>query len=418
MKKIAVNKYIKSLATLSFGTLVAQFIVILASPVVTRVYSAEELGAYTIILTIVSMCAPILNARYDVIIVSANSDDEAKEIAATSIIVGLLMTVIIGLGLMFFAMFSSGQFNAMGLLVYIAVPILFIQVFINVFNNYNNRLGHYKVLASVSVVRSISQVAMQITLGFFRTGTLGLLLSQLTSLLFGFRRQLKHTPGLFFIFKNITKDRIMHTLKKYKKQPFYSAPAVFMNSLSYSLITLLISDLYDLNEVGYYSISFRILGLPISLISANVAQIYFAQASEEKRNTGNFYNTFKKTTFLLLCLSIPIFILLMLFSERAFEVIFGSGWSRAGIFVVILSPMFATRFISSSLSLSVIIGNKQKIELLLQIFFLLETFSAYFFALHLGLKIEYFLGIISFLFTITYIVWFFNMLKISKCDSR
>lgn len=408
------NQYIRSLATLSIGTIISQVIVIGISPIITRIYHPNDMGAFTIILSIISMFVPILNLRYEMLIVSAKDDREANKVAITSMLVGIFMTIIILFGLIVISTYSKTSFKGIGMLVYTVIPVLLIQNFINVFNNYNNRNKQYKLLSSISVVRSVSQVFFQVLFGVFRIGTLGLILSQIISLLFGFKRQMKLTPSFKNMLKDFKKSDLIQTLKKYKQQPFFSAPAIFINALSYSLITLLINHLYDLTEVGYYSLSFRILGLPMSLISTNVAQIFFSHASEEKRLSGNFSTTFKKTSMLLTVVSVPIFLILMLTSEGVFELVFGEGWGRAGLFVALLSPMYAVKFIASSLSLSVIVAGKQKKEFFLQILFLMHTIISYLFVKYMNLEIEFFLGVISFLYSLTYIYWFFLMQKLSK----
>ena len=69
------NKYLKSLAVLFSGSLIAQGITILFAPVMTRVFSAENLGIYTYLLSIATMFMPIINLRYDMSIVSVKEDE-------------------------------------------------------------------------------------------------------------------------------------------------------------------------------------------------------------------------------------------------------------------------------------------------------------------------------------------------------
>lgn len=406
------NKYFRNLATLTVGTLAAQIIVLAVSPIITRIYTPAEMGAYSVILSIISMFVPTINGRYEMLIVSANDDEEAEKIAVTSVFVGLIIISIIFLCLLFLSIIHFPSFAGIELLIFLVIPILFIQVFINVFNNFNNRFKQYKLLANVSILRSFFQSILQIFFGLFKMGAFGLLFSQFIALFSGFQKQRKSSPK--FNKNYINRKEIISTLKKYKNQPLFSAPAIFVNALSYSLITLIINGLYDLKEVGYYSLSFRILGLPIALISANVAQVFFSHASEEKKLIGDFRNTFKKTALLLSAISIPVFSFLMIFSEKIFGIVFGQDWSRAGYFVIILSPMFAIKFISSSLSLSVIVAKKQKRELMLQVIFLLQTITAYFVVKIYKLNIEFFLGTISLLYTITYLYWLIIMWKFSR----
>lgn len=59
-------------------------------------------------------------------------------------------------------------------------------------------------------------------------------------------------------------------------------PAHFLNSASYSMLNFYITELFGLGILGYYSITYRILGIPLTLVSLNVSKVFFQRASEEK----------------------------------------------------------------------------------------------------------------------------------------
>ncbi|CAH0309294.1 hypothetical protein SRABI80_04490 [Peribacillus frigoritolerans] len=408
------NKYIKNIIALSSGTLIAQLIVISITPIITRIYSPEQLGAYYVVLSIVTMFSAVVNGRYDMSIVTAENDKEAESVAVASLIFGFISTIVIGIGLFLFIQVNNTVFKGVENLVYMSLPILFINGITNVLTSYNNRYRHYKIMASVTVLRSTIKALGQVSLGVLKLGSVGLLLSQLLSSLIGVRKQATYVPKIFDIFRRIKIMDIYNTFKKYRKQPLLSAPAFLMNSLSFSLMTLFINGLYSIEEAGYYSLSYSMLVLPITLISMNVGRVYFSQASEAWRLEGNFKRLYKKTAVGLLMLSIPIFMLLMIFAEKLFEFVFGTGWDRAGLFVAILSPMFAIRLVASCLTLSFVVANKQKIELALQAIFLVETIIIYYLVKIMNLSIEQFLLIYSGVFLITYSIWIIVMLQISK----
>ena len=55
IKKIIGNSFFRSIATLMSGTIIAQVISFAISPLMTRLYSEEQIGEYTLLLTAVTM---------------------------------------------------------------------------------------------------------------------------------------------------------------------------------------------------------------------------------------------------------------------------------------------------------------------------------------------------------------------------
>ena len=70
IKNLRQNKALSSITTLASGSLIAQVITILTSPITTRIFTPEELGTYTLLITAVNMFGPIICLRYDLAIVT------------------------------------------------------------------------------------------------------------------------------------------------------------------------------------------------------------------------------------------------------------------------------------------------------------------------------------------------------------
>lgn len=412
--KLKQSNYVKSIFTLSAGTLLAQAVGVLIAPIITRLYTAEQLGIYTLVLTIVSIFSPIINGRYDMSIVTANNEKEANAVTVVAITLGIFLTLVVCIGVLVCVLYKPSMFYNMRHVIWWVFPILAVSGLTNVFTSYNNRHRQYKLISSVSVIRAIAQAVGQIVVGILKLGVGGLLLTQFISSCLGVRKQARYAMNNFKQLLSIKRSDKLYILKKYKNQLVYSTPALLLNSLSYSILNYIINELYGVKEVGYYSLSFRMLGLPIALISANVARAFFEKATSERREKGNFYNSYKQTLKILSIVSLPIFTFLIIFSEKLFEIIFGTGWGRAGLFVAILSPMFAIRFIVTALSLSLVIGDKQKYEASIQSVFLVISLTTYIISKKYNMSIEYFLFILSGLFFANYLFMLLITLKVSK----
>ena len=66
------NSFLKNIALLASGSVIAQGIAVICSPVLTRLYSAEEIGIYSYLIAMVSTFTAVINFRYDMAIVTEN----------------------------------------------------------------------------------------------------------------------------------------------------------------------------------------------------------------------------------------------------------------------------------------------------------------------------------------------------------
>lgn len=136
-----------------------------------------------------------------------------------------------------------------------------------------------------------------------------------------------------------------------------------MNSYSFSVITFLIEDIFGTTTLALYSISNRVLGMPIALISGNVAKVYIEEASREYEKTGRFSNAFQKSFLFLAAMAIPMFLGMYFIVPPLCGIVLGASWDIAGEYIKILAPMFSLRLIGTALSQSLAVCNKQGWEL-------------------------------------------------------
>ncbi|MCM3673356.1 oligosaccharide flippase family protein [Peribacillus simplex] len=404
LKRIFSVKYINDIITLSVGTIIAQIIMIISSPLITRLYTPSQFGVYTLLMTIVSVIGPNINGRFDMAIVTSENKKEADILTVTSILFCLIMTILISIGLILMYIFVPDTFNEIGPWVFILIPIFMLSGLINTLVSYNNKYKQYKLIRSVSVIRSIVLSLGQVIFGFFGLGIFGLIISQVISLAFGVKKQAKYCLNNFRQLILVRKSEVLAVVKKYKNQPIYSFPANVVNALSYSLTYFFITSMYGVNEVGFYALCQTVLGLPITIICSNVSRVFFRQAGESYQKNGSFYSVFKKTILILSVGSIPTFLILYLFSNKLFAFAFGTEWGVAGDYAQIMAPMFAIRFITIPVISSLLIIGKQSIEFGMQITFIIFSFLIYVFAKISGFSIETYLLLTSILFCINYLI--------------
>lgn len=399
------NAYLRGLILLLSGSVISQVINFLFTPVISRLFTPEQMGIYTLILSVVNMFGSIVCARYDMVIISSKSEDEVYNLILLSTIIGIFSSLFATFGFYLYVYMNIELRAIIGVWSLIVFPILVLYSFINILNAHNNRHGNYGLISEANVIRVIVLGVFQTISGVIGIGYVGLIFSYLLSNIISVKRLSKNLLKSIDKISLVKKNDLIRTLKKYKNQPLFSTPAIFFNSASYSLLPFLINNMFNSREVGLYSISFRLLGVPLALISTNFSKVFFQKASEYYNINQDFRKLYIRTAIFLTAIALPMVIILFFWSEEIVTIVFGTDWLNASLYIRILAPMFGIRMIVSALSVSLIITGKQKYDMLLQSLFLISTIFTYFVSSILNLEIDKFILIISILFSFNYLVY-------------
>ena len=192
----------------------------------------------------------------------------------------------------------------------------------------------------------------------------------------------------------------------------YSILAILANKLSYQLTNIIISLVYSVATLGFYSHVQRVLGLPSFLIGTSIGRVFIHEANKEKQRTGKAIKTWKKTMKKLLLIGIPIFGLLFITVESLFAFVFGEPWRIAGEYAQIIIPFFFVQFVVSSISSIDTIMEKQNLELLFNIAMLVVSMVIIVVSSSFGFKI--FLMNWTIAISLLYAVYGFVLMKMAE----
>ena len=400
---------LNSIIVLLSGSMVAQLCTIITAPIMTRVFSEEDIGEYTLIITAIALFGNIVCGKYDYSIVSEEKESNIFPLLKFALYVTAATSIVLGCGYAGYIYYFGETTRSLWLLVCLIVLFLFLTGVRNIVTSVNNRNKDYKVMTQATISSTIAKDVSMVGLGFFNTGLLGLLISQVLYSIIGLHRQAKKILPSYHQIIGSSRNSLLDVARKHKKQPLYSVPANFANNFSYSALNVFISSLFGNIALAHYSLSFRLLGLPLNLVSVNASKAFFQRASKEYSEKGDYKSTFLKMSLFLACISVPMAILLVLFAPPAIKWFFGDSWEVAGVYVQIMAPLFAVRLIVGALSPSMTISNCQQYELIVQLLFGVSTLVAYIFAPIWGC-IENFLFFIMISNSVIYVFYYTIML--------
>ena len=95
------SRFARQVATLSFGTVAAQALAYFATPLLTRLYTAEQFGQASVFTSVGLILGQIATAKYELAINVAPDEDEALRAFLISLVAALagaiVLTVTLGL---------------------------------------------------------------------------------------------------------------------------------------------------------------------------------------------------------------------------------------------------------------------------------------------------------------------------------
>lgn len=402
------NKFIGDSFLMILSSGIAQVILIITTPIITRLYSPTEFGEFTIFSNIAMILIPIINARYDLLIVNTKNDRSANILSQISFLISLLILLIL---IPIFAISAWLYPNFILDFIFIII-MLFLVSLTNIFTNYLNKERKYKVLSLINVFRAGSMALLQIIFGLLALGSLGLIigfsLSYIAGITLGYKTFKKH----FNIVRD--KEETKALFLENKNQLVYSTPSILLNSLSFSVVVFFIGILYTNTEVGIYGMAIRVLGIPVTIISLGLSKIFMQQANDYYIEQGNFRNLLLKFSSILVIVSIILYVPLYLFSEELVNILLGHSWVDAITVIKIVIPLFVIRLIVSTVSLSVIVLQKQQLELILQALFLIGTTVTFVISKMFNLTFLNFVSINTVVLIVSYMIFFIALYYFAK----
>lgn len=346
------------------GVAAGQLIVILVSPVLSRLFDPSEFGIYAIIVSVSAMLMVILSGRLDLAVATSANNRQAREAAmlgACYLTAGATAIAIV------FLVIAVG--SATGLVDTLAVEYFFIPVvvvFAGLFelsSAYLVRRGRYGQAAWRSLILNGSLAGSQVGLGAFSFPaglTVGYLLSRVIGTVYSAR-----VGGLSLArdVRGLRQTGLGVVVKRTAHFPLVVAPSSLLNTLGTQAPILLFGLLLGPAAAGLFGFAQRILSAPAALLGQSLAQVYTAETAFSLRNMqGNSRSLFLKTSLLLLIAGATVGLAVYFLSPLAFEPVFGDAWVEAGLIAQALSLGVGAQLIVVPLSQTMIVHGHHRAQ--------------------------------------------------------
>lgn len=340
--------FARNVLVLGSGNVVAQVISVLAVPVLTRLYSPLEFGAFSLMFSLVAVAYPVATLRLNSAILLPEDETTADTLLLLSVIsviaVSVLVMPVVAITLHGTAPLDEPTravlwFLVAGVLVHGLVQCLELWLL---------RHRRYPLMAWGAVGESVTDRLFAIVMGLAQTGlaawlALGRVVGGMAHLLIlaaGAARA-GHRPAI----RAATRESLEATLRRYRQFPLYSTWALLFANGGREVPTLVLGALFSATVAGMYALGVRVLGFPSLLIGDAVAKVFFRHATDIAGEPQRL----SESTGLLVRFSVymmfPPMLLLSVVGPQLFQWVFGQAWLDAGRFAQILAMSFLVTFL-------------------------------------------------------------------------
>ncbi len=361
--------FIKSVTKLMAGNMLAQVVAIVAVPVITRLFSAENYGIYAVILSSSLILTPLSTMCYHTAILMPKREIDSFSVALLSFIsVGVfsLFLFVICINIRELVASLTGISLLNDLILLLPIIVFFHGIYLTM-SFYQLRKKCYGRLSLARASETISEKGFVLSVGFlgwhsaivlifgkFISGSVASILLIISN---------NFVEEVRIVLKKIEQIDLLRALKKYRNFALFNMPSVLLMNGLLQLPTIIIAYFYSPLMAGLYAIGNNVIGMPANTLSDALSKTYLQYAAEHRENRQKLNdNSIELLNIIFPLLLIP-FILLSVIGKEVFTVILGESWKDAGVFVQILALFVFSTFLARTFGSLFDILDKQHIRL-------------------------------------------------------
>lgn len=351
-KVLPEGSFLRKISLLGGASGIGQVIVMVVSPILTRLYTTGDFGILAVYSSLIGILAVAVALRYDIAIPIPNRSEHAANLFVLAFVAVFIVTSIFGMGLWLFRESIANSLDSPEFANYIwLVPIGLLGTGIyQTLKYWALRTKAYSVLSKTKIIQGIASATSQVGIGFLGLGPVGLIIGNILGRSAGAGSLMRLFKKELALLDQVNFKRVFSVARNYKNFPFISVPGALLNNAGVHMPVFLLAVFFGPGVTGLYALADRVIKAPVNIVGKATQEVYIGEASELLRNDpDSLIKLYKETAFKLFLIGIIPAILAFSLGPYAFDIIFGNNWRTAGLYVRILSPMLLLRFVTSPL---------------------------------------------------------------------
>lgn len=332
----------RKILTLVIGAIGGQILAFAALPIISRLYTPEQLGSFQIMLAFcntLGIVTALSLERTLLLEIGPMRTATLRRLAGRTALVMALLSV--PLYLLFVQIVPAAPLMVGGVpvIVFVWATVLFRGLFLI---DYTAAIAAEEVRrASLAIfVKDVARIAARIGLGLSALNPIALFiagaLDWTTGVAMLWRR--RHSGGC-------SRRRAFRALLwRYREYPFFYAPAAALTTLTSQMPVLLLGSAYPVREAGLYSLAFLLLDRPSRIVAKASGDILTHRMARAEAQTGR-RNVVRKAV-LLSMLNLGALLLIAAITWSMGSWILGREWAATGRLAFACVPHAMALFIS------------------------------------------------------------------------
>jgi lipopolysaccharide exporter len=343
--------FTRSVLTLAGGTATAQALLVVAVPVLTRLYTPADYGSLAVYSSTLTILLVLATLRYEMAIPLPEDDQAAGSLLALGVMLLLILTAILGLLVWLAGDAFVAAVNVPRLRPYLwLIPLGFLGAgMYQVLSYWAIRRQAFGRIARTRITQGVGQVLAQIGLGLAGVGTPGLLVGDVIGRVSG-----GGSLALLAIREGaplgVTRSSLAAVAVRYRRFPLLTTWSGLFNVGSVQLPSIVFSASFGAAAAGLYALSFKMLVLPTMLVGQAVGQVFLSRAAVAARDPERLRRLTERTALTLFACGLPAFGVVALAGPKLFSTVLGAEWEAAGRYAQVLAPWFVVWLVSNPLS--------------------------------------------------------------------
>lgn len=338
--------FTRNVLTLLSGTAIAQLIPLLATPVLTRIYTPEQFGALAILLAVANPLSLLVCGRYDLTVVLPRDDERANVLARLALLLAMVVSLLLGGLLWSFREPLSGLMGGeVALTPVLLAPLLFLLMgFFQPLNNWLIRKQAFRAMSVNKMVQTTVITLVSLGLGWWAFEH-GLMVGYVAgwALYVAFGAMQVRWKG--FRFRPLQFAAMREAAMAYRSFPLYNALPAVMNTATLSIPVFLLTRVFDEQVTGQFNLCRQTIFLPVTFFATSFMQVYMQRASSTVAAGGAVLPSLRRSVQLLGGLALALVLVLLTAGPFLFGLVFGAQWTEAGTYARILALPIALQFV-------------------------------------------------------------------------
>lgn len=352
------------------GSIAGQGIIVLSSPLLTRLYGAADFGSLAVITSLSAIGGAVVTLNWERAVVVPRSPGIARSLVwlalASAVVLSSLLALVAWLSRDWLASTFSAPFLTRDWWL-IPVTVIAIALF-KIYSSTLTRREAYGRLGIRNAMQGWAQVAFNILMGLASIGgSLGLTLGTAVGRIFAVGGAVRaRRPGGELVPRTMyIPPRRMFAVAsaRFRRLPLVSTWSSLLNVVGLQAPILVLTAAYGVYEIGFVALTMRVLAAPVGIIADATAQYVEGSLGVLIRGRGRIGPLLNRTEFVLALVVVVPLVAIIVAGPSVFSAVFGEEWRTAGQYARIFALTYALQLVVVPVSRVLLLIDRAKVQL-------------------------------------------------------